>query len=108
MNIIILILAAAAAYLLTLLLTIIDGTIAKWQLKQEEKKRYSNELYCYKVKKVLLTAYECGLQSGLTCEQAHKMAIRYIKDVENANLLDYKYDLIRGGNDRIGIKTSCR
>ena len=108
MNLIILIIAAVSAYVLTECFAIVNGLIAEWELQREEKKRYNNELYRFKVKKVLLTAYECGLQSGLTQKQAQTMAIRYIKDVENANLVDIKYNLIRGNYDGIGTKTSCK
>jgi hypothetical protein len=108
MNLIIIILSIAVTlYVIAESYTLIAGWIAEWQLKQDEKKRLDNDLYAFKVKKVLLTAYECGLQSGLSHRMAKAMAIRYIKDVENAGLIDIKYNIIRGNYERTRTKTSC-
>jgi hypothetical protein len=108
MNLIIIICSIAVTlYVLSETYTTISGYIAEWKLERAEKKRLDNDLYAYKVKKVLLTAYECGLQSGLTQRQAQTMAIRYIKDVEKAGLIDVKYNIIRGNYERTRTKTSC-
>lgn len=108
MNLIIIICSIAVTlYVISETYTTVSGYIAEWKLERAEKKRLDNDLYAFKVKKVLLTAYECGLQSGLSHRMAKAMAIRYIKDVEKANMVDIKYNIIRGADERIRTKTSC-
>lgn len=108
MNIIILILAGITAYILTCLFKIADYYIAKWEMHQAEKKRYSNELYAFKVKKVLNYAYNIGLEQGLSPRQARKMAYQYTHDVENAFMVNVKYEMIRGlKNEYRRTQSSC-
>lgn len=97
MNLIIIILAFCLAYTLTALFEIVQGKMAKHLLNQEKKRKYKNELYSYKVKKILLSAYHYGLEAGLDKDTAYYMAVAYTNDVEDAFLVDVKYDLLKRG-----------
>lgn len=96
MNLIIIILAGITAYILTCLYAVINGLIARKMLSREQKKRYSNDLYKHKVKKILFEAYHLGLESGLSEDDAYRMAACYTKEVENAFMVDVKYKLLKG------------
>lgn len=96
MNIIIIICSIAVTlYVIAETYTLISGWVAEWKLEAERKKKHKSEIYQFKVKKILLTAYNHALQSGLSKKQSRQMAFRYTHDVENAQLVNEKYELIK-------------
>lgn len=96
MNIIILIIAGVSAYILTCIYDIVQGKIAEWQLNSEKKSRYKSELYCFKVRKILIAAYNHGRDIGLNRDDAARFAARYTQEIENNYLVDNKYKLLKG------------
>ena len=107
MNIIILILAGITAYILACLFRIVDCYVTKWELQKEEKKRYSNELYAFKVRKILHSAYHLGLEQGYSPKQARAMAYKYTHDVENSFMVDNKFKLAKEIENEYRRNQSC-
>lgn len=95
MNLIIIIVAGITAYVLAELFTIIDGLIAEWQLKQDEKKRLSNELYRFKLKQLYYYCQSYYISCGYNRQKANSMAIKAVHDMDNKFLVDEKYKLIK-------------
>lgn len=96
MNLIIIIMAAVAAYILTCIYDILQGKIAEWQLNSEKKSRYKSEIYCFKVRKILIAAYNHGRDIGLNRDDAARFAAKYTQEIENNYMVDDKYKLLKG------------
>ena len=96
MNLIIIILAGVTAYILTCLYDIVQGKIAEWQLNSEKKSRYKSEIYCFKVRKILIAAYNHGRDIGLNRDDAARFAAKYTQEIENNYMVDDKYKLLKG------------
>lgn len=96
MNLIIIILAGVTAYILSCLYGIAQGKIAEWQLNSEKKSRYKSEIYCFKVRKILIAAYNHGRDIGLNRDDAARYAARYTQEIENNYMVDDKYKLLKG------------
>lgn len=108
-NIIILFMAGCLAYILSELYAIADGYIAKCKLNTEKKKRFSNDLYRFKLKAIYYFTINHNIKCGMTREQARNEALKYVISLDENNYTDYKYQLIRGfGNERIGNKGCCK
>ena len=95
MNIIIIILAGVIAYVLAELFTIIDGLIAEWQLKQDEKKRLNNELYRFKLKQLYFYCESYYIACGYSRHKAQLLAVNAVHDMDQNFLIDEKYKLIK-------------
>ena len=89
MNIIILILMCVAAYALNELLSYID--------EYQYRKQLRNDIYRFKVKKLINTCKKHCLACGFTREQAEYYAIQYIEEIRKNGLIDNKYQLLKEG-----------
>lgn len=87
MNIVILILLCVSAYALNELLSYID--------EYQYRKQLKNDIYRYKVKKLIIAAKKHGLDCGLTNEQAEQSAIGFIEEIRKNNEVDNKYQLLK-------------
>lgn len=86
---------AAIAYVLTVMFDIINGWLAAKELRKERKKNYENELYKFKVKKIINTAYDYYMSVGYNRAESFKLAANYTYFIEKAGLVDNKYEMIK-------------
>ena len=100
MNLIILIICAVTAYILTRLFDILN-------YKFEKNRKYKNDLYVYKIKKIFNAAYNCGLEQGFNRYKARLIAARFTKDVEKAYMVDVKFKLAKELENGYKRNKSC-
>ena len=93
MNIIILILMCVTAYLLNELLSYADRKFDEWQYK----KQLNNDLYRFKVKKILNACKNHCLDCGYSRVEAERYAIRFINELRKTNQINEKYKLLKEG-----------
>lgn len=103
MNLIIIILAGITAYILTCLYDIVQGLIAKRILKQEEKKRLSNELYRFQLKQLYYYCKAYYLELGYKDSQADRLAINSVVDMDRNFLVEDKYKLIKNERSKKNV-----
>lgn len=108
MNLIIIIIVGVTAYVLADLLTAIDGQVAKWQLREEEKKRLKNDLYKFKLKQLYYFCESYYVAYGYNKKDAEIMAVNAVYDMDSRNLVDEKYKLIRNENGNFRNKSRCK
>lgn len=95
MNLIIIILAGIAAYIIACLFQIADGAIAKWELRREERKRLSSELYRFQLKQLYLYCLSHYIESGYSTKQASELAVSAVVSMDKNFLVESKYKLLR-------------
>ena len=76
-----------SAYALNELLSYID--------EYRYRKQLRNDIYRYKVKKLIIAAKRHCLDCGLSNEQAEEQAIAYIEEVRKNNEVDNKFQLLK-------------
>lgn len=96
MNFIIIILAVSVAYFLTEIYELINEIYAKYQLKQEKKRRLNNELYRFKLKSIYLFALAHYVECGFPRKMAESEAIKYVIQIDENDYTDYKFRMIKG------------
>ena len=108
-NLLLLIGAATVAYLLTAMFEIFNGYLAARELRNERKKNYRNELYKFKVKRILHTAYSYYIECGYNRAESFKLAANYTYYIEKAGLVENKYNMIKeyGYDVVFRHKSSC-
>ena len=89
---------AAIAYILTVIFDIFNGWLAARELREERKKNYENELYKFKVKKILHTAFNYYVSLGYNKQASFRMAANYTYFIEKAGLVENKYQMIKEHN----------
>lgn len=109
MNLIIIISLGIAAYILTELYGIAEGFYAEYQLRKEQKKRFKDELYRFKLKQLYLFMTAYYLECGYSKQHAMIKAVNYVMDLERNDYIDSKYECLRGFYGGYGRnKKSCR
>lgn len=109
MNFIIIILAAAVAYILTELYGIAEGLHAEYQLRQEQKKRFKDDLYRFKLKQLYLFMTAYYIECGYSKQHAKIKAVNYVMELERNDYITEKYECLRGFyGGRSRNKSRCR
>ena len=96
MNFVIIIIAGAIAYFLSEIYGIFEGIYAKYQLRQDEKKRFKNELYRFKLKQLYLFMTAYYIECGHSKEHAKIKAFNYVMELERNDYVDSKYKMVKG------------
>ena len=98
MNFVIIIIAGTIAYFLSEIYGIFEGLYAKYQLQQEEKKRFKNELYRFKLRQLYLFMTAYYIECGHSKEHAKIKAFNFVMELEKNDYVDSKYLMIKGFN----------
>lgn len=109
MNLIIIIFAGVLAYIITSLFSIADGLIAKAELRQQEKKRLSSELYRFQLRQLYYYCKAYYIECGYSPDKAKILAVNAVKDMDDNLIVEEKYKLIKGfrNDERRRHKGSC-
>lgn len=96
MNLIIIISMGIAAYILTELYGVAEGFYAEYELRKEQKKRFKDDLYRFKLKQLYLFMTAYFIECGYSKEHAKIKSINYVRELERNDYIIEKYDTLRG------------